>query len=287
MMKKVIFVVILIVTLLTLVGCKAKKAESSADLIDLGAQPSSQTVEAYGVIQTDIIKDVMIDFPAVVEKVDVKNGQKVAAGDTLMELNIDDFNSQLQQQESDINIQKEQLKQQREQLNEQKKQDGLTKDAKSQIEDQENLLKEQEAKLSAQEDSLALQKAKLKQANFNQNLVTSDIANGVVFNIWNVAGDMVSSGYKLISIADMNSLKVTANIDQQFISWVKVGSEVEITPEYDKDTVIKGTVSYISSITTINNGETDVPIEITIDDKAENLILNADVQVKILPAQQQ
>lgn len=255
-MKKIIILAVLIGVLSVLGGCRAQKEEIQPDSIDLGAQPASQTVEAYGVIKASKLKDITIGFPAAIEDITVKNGQKVTAGDTLMILDTKDYEAQLKGQEYDLAI----------------------------LQAQENMSKEQKDKAAYLEDSLALQEEKLKTANIDGDKVISDVKNGVVYNIENAGGDMINSGSRLLSIADLDSLIVSAEVDQQFISWVTKGAKVDIIPEYNKNTMIHGTVSFISSKAFYDNGETVIPVEITLDDTTENLILDADVQIKIHPA---
>lgn len=258
-MKKLLTLLLLIVSVLLLGGCEKKTEDTKADVISLGAQPDKQIVEAYGVVKSADVRNVTIDFTASVEEVNVKNGQKVKKGDTLMTLNIDELKAMIKDKESDLNL-----------LIEQNKASDLHSDL-------------QEEKIKALEENLALLKEKLENGNFSQELVVSDVENGLVYNIAQVKGDMVYTGYKLVSIANLDSIGVYANVDQQFFSWIEIGAKVDITPEYDKNVTYKGKVSFISSKAFQNNGETNIPIEITFDDKIEGLIIDSDVQVKIYP----
>ena len=215
-MKKIIILAMLVGVISLLGACKAEEAAGVADTITLGAQPADKVVEAYGVIKALDIRNITIDFPAIIDQINVKDGQMVQKGDELMSLNIEDFQAQIKGQEADVNIQKSQIKETEADVNIQKSQKEISK--------------EQKDKLTVMEDSLALMKGKLDKANVNQNQIISDIDQGMVYNIENVPGDMVSSGTRLISIANLDTLIVSANIDQQFISMVKVGAEVFITP---------------------------------------------------------
>lgn len=254
-MRKLLVLIVLIGIVTMLGGCAKKQKNTYADIIPLGAQPKEQIVEAYGVIRSSEVKSVTIDFTASVEEVLVKNGQKVKKGDPLMKLNIEDYTAMIKDKESDLNLLKE-----------------MNKDTDIQDE-----------KITAVEESLKLLKENLTTDNINQDLVISDMDNGLVFDIAQVEGDMVYSGWRLVSIANLDSILVYANVDQQFGSWVKLGAEVDITPEYDKNKVYKGKVSFISSKAFQNNGETNIPVEITFDEPIEGLLIDSDVQVKIYP----
>ncbi len=253
MRKAALIVIIGIITLLG--GCKSQDGKGQAHDITLGAEKKEQIIEAYGIIKAQDIRDVVIDFPASVEQISVKNGQKVQMGDTLMVLKIEEIKTQIKEMEYEISLMKEQT------------------DAAGNQADKIDLL----------EDKLALLNAKLERENVKQELIISDCENGLVYNLEYVKGDMVFSGSRLLSIANLESVMVNANIDQQFIGWVETGSVVDIIPEYDKNSIYKGKVSFISLKAFQNNGETTIPVEITMDKAEEGIILDADVQVKIYP----
>ncbi len=257
-MKKIIILTVLLGVISLFSACNKQEENVKADEIDLGAQPVHQSVEAYGLIKATKIKDITIDFPGFVEEINVKNGQQVQQGDVLMELSTEDFSAQIKELECDLNAMKA----------------------------QKELTKEQKDKITVLEENLELMKGKLTKDYLTDNKVRSDVPNGLVYNIENVKGDMVYSGSRLVSIADLDSLIVSANIDEQFIAFVAEGAKVEIIPEYDKSLVMNGTVSFISSKAFQNNGETTVPVEITLSEDIEELILDADVQVKIYPVEQ-
>jgi multidrug resistance efflux pump len=257
-MKKLVVFVILIGTLILLGGCKTKVEDSKADIVSLSAQPEVQMVEAYGTIKASEVRDITIDFSAFIDQINVKNGQKVTKDENLMALNTEDFIAMIKEKEIDLKLLKKQNKD----------------------------VDEMKEKLTILEDNFTLLKGKLERENIKDNHLVSNIQNGIVYNIDNVEGDMVFSGSRLMSIANLDSIIVDANIDQQFINWVAVGAAVDIIPEYDKSAVYKGKVSFISAKAFQNNGETFVPVEITMDAATEGLIIDADAQVKIYPMEE-
>jgi multidrug resistance efflux pump len=268
-MKKRVILAVLFALSLLLSGCKAEEDNAQADIITLGNETKEQIVEAYGVIKSSEVKDIMIGFPATLEQIDVKNGQRVGKDELLMVLNLEEYQAQIKEMECDLNLLK--------------KEADISKDQSDLSEEQMEVFQAQEDKLMVQEENLSLWKEKLETDNIKQNKVVADLENGLVYNIVNENGTMVYAGSRLMSIADLDSIMINANIDQQFIGWVEIGAVADIIPEYDKTVVYKGKVSFKSSKAFLNNGETVVPVEITLDDAKEGLIIDSDVQVKIYP----
>lgn len=91
--------------LLTATACGSKPQQASA------AKPTEaelkQTIEAYGIVKATDIRNITIDFPAVVEKVHVKEGRKVKSGDPIMTLNTSEYQSQIKNKEIELNSEKQ------------------------------------------------------------------------------------------------------------------------------------------------------------------------------------
>jgi multidrug resistance efflux pump len=103
----------------------------------------------------------------------------------------------------------------------------------------------------------------------------------MVFDIGYREGDIATPERKLLSIANLDSIIVQANVVEEFIKDVKVGAEVTIIPQADKTKTYKGKVIYISSKAILDNGVTEVPTHISIDSKDGFLLPGFNVDVKI------
>jgi HlyD family secretion protein len=55
----------------------------------------SSKIESIGIIKPKIIEHIIIDFPAKIEKIFIQNGQRVSSGEQLIQLDIDEFKSQI------------------------------------------------------------------------------------------------------------------------------------------------------------------------------------------------
>ena len=97
-----------------------------------------------------------------------------------------------------------------------------------------------------------------------------------------ITGDPVQPNVKLLNLVDMDSLVVVADVPEDFIKDVRIGSEVKILPLSDSEKTYKGHVLKISDMGIDKNGETMVQTEISIDDKDASIKPNFSVDVKIL-----
>ncbi|HYH05120.1 MAG TPA: biotin/lipoyl-binding protein [Bacillota bacterium] len=61
-----------------------------------------QSVTANGTIKAAHIQNIMVDFPAYVNRVCVKDGQLVKAGDVLLTLNIKEYGTEIRQKEQEL-----------------------------------------------------------------------------------------------------------------------------------------------------------------------------------------
>jgi multidrug resistance efflux pump len=123
----------------------------------------------------------------------------------------------------------------------------------------------------------------LKKSYFKDNSIISDVDNGLVFDLNNKngIGSVITPSIKILSIVNLDKLVIEANVDEQFIKDIKIGKNVSILPEYDKEKKLTGKVKSISSSAIQINGETTIPVIISLDKKDDSLMLNFNVQVTI------
>ncbi len=124
------------------------------------------------------------------------------------------------------------------------------------------------------------------------NLLNSDMLDGddvvapvesaVVAKMRLQEGAYLNAFTSALSLDDLNSLDVLANVIEEQIDSVKVGQAVTITPTMDSDLELTGKIDFISSRAIIVNNETVVPIEIVVDDSSKLMPnLNVDVVVPL------
>lgn len=131
------------------------------------------------------------------------------------------------------------------------------------------------------ESDLKLLNNRLDKAYIKDSAIISDVDNALIYEIGYVQGDIAGPQKKLLSIMDLDSLVVEAKVPEEFIKDVKPGATVQITPLADKTKQYTGKVIYISGLASDNNGETQIPVRITIDNMDDFLLPGFNVEVVI------
>ncbi len=139
----------------------------------------------------------------------------------------------------------------------------------------------QRERVKSLEDELENLKVKLGRSYFKDNRITSDVNRGIVTEVSCFEGDVVNSGQKLISIIDLDSLKVEGDVPEEFIKDVELDEEVTIIPLAYPDRRYIGRVVHISSMAIVKKGETVVPILISLNNNDEWLLPNFNVDIEI------
>ncbi|MCX7708628.1 MAG: efflux RND transporter periplasmic adaptor subunit [Clostridia bacterium] len=334
-MKKVLAAAMIAALAITATACGGKKEEAPKPASAPVAE-TKQTVEAFGVARAKDIKNINISFPAIVDKVHVREGQKVKNGDNLITLDINEYKSQLKNKElelkalqSEINIVlankngsgpdiaklQSDLRNAEDLFSKAAKELGdkeaLFKAGSISQYDLDEFKKSYDAKKKAVEDAkfgigtlrnnksievdqklnkasqlesdIALMKEKLSESYLKDNNIVSDVNNGVVYEIGYKQGDNVAHDKKVLSIMDLDTLIIEADVAEEFIKDVKPGAEVTIIPTADKSKNFKGKVARISDKAVQKNGETNIMVEIAMEDKNDFIMpeFNVDVKIKI------
>lgn len=136
-------------------------------------------------------------------------------------------------------------------------------------------------KVTNLENDLSLLKDKLNKTYIKQNEIVSDIKNGIVYDIGYQPVDIAGSSRKILSIIDLDSIQVEAKVAEEDIKNVKAGAAVQIIPQADKSKSYNGKVTGVSAKAQDNNGETTIPVQISIDNKDGFMLPDFNVDVKI------
>ncbi|MFZ5988154.1 MAG: HlyD family secretion protein [Bacillota bacterium] len=106
-MKRIIFTILLSCLVLFCTSC-SRPVETTKTINDLKNEKPNG-IDAFGVVKVKDIKSIFIDFPVIVEKVNICNGQKVKKGEVLLSLNLQDVTAQISSKKKQIEIEKYQL----------------------------------------------------------------------------------------------------------------------------------------------------------------------------------
>lgn len=131
------------------------------------------------------------------------------------------------------------------------------------------------------EYNVAAMESKLNKPFIIGNQVVSEYANAAVYDIKYTAGNITDAEMKAFTIVNLDSLIVEANVPEEFIKDVKAKQTVKIVPVADRTKEYEGSVEYLSGMAFSINGETVVPVRISINAADSFLLPNYNVDVYI------
>lgn len=284
--------ILLLILLLTAAGCNKTETPPVAE----PAETDNQVVEAFGTVEVKTISGLTVDFPTAVKQVNVQDGELLTAGQVLIVLDMSSINNSIRQQE--FEVQKLQNELQTQQLLYDKSQKDLERrkallDAgaltDTEYEEYEMALikissdmKSLEISIAKAEAEKSLIKNQLNSKNYlSGNNIISPFEKGLVSEVNCYEGDSISTPRSLLSIMDMQSMYIEAEIPEEFIGDIKLNAKVIIVPVADSDKKYQGRVTNIYNLAKNRDGETIIPVEISIEDADEFLKpkYNVDVQI--------
>ncbi|MCT8975226.1 efflux RND transporter periplasmic adaptor subunit [Clostridium sp. CX1] len=237
-----------------------------------------------------------------IRNVRVKVGDAVAKGQNLINYDLSELSSQVNQaqlQYDNALLQKRELVSQRDSINSrineldkkikelEKSSDLSSKAALSGLQQQRSALQPiPESKLQQADNSVALAKSALDAANSKLSAVSSGIVSqldGVVTSLTAVEGAVPNPSQPLVTVQDLNNLKAVVSLGKYDAEKVTLGQEASIK---SGGSVFKGRLSFLSPAASKPSspagGETTLEGDIDILDKDTNLKVDFDVDVDIL-----
>ncbi|MDR2057547.1 MAG: HlyD family efflux transporter periplasmic adaptor subunit [Dysgonamonadaceae bacterium] len=214
----------------------------------------------------------------------------------LEELNADYEVARLAQEIAEIRfesaIYESEVKKKEIQLNLDKAKIALDK-AKEQIENRIKIQKEEikQKKLAIEQD-----KARLNEANETlQKMFVATPAPGIAIIARNWSsnnkfqvGDQCWSGFPIIQLPDLSTLKATVKINEVDIAKISKNLKVEIKPDAFSDSIFSGSVTSVANLA-VNKDENSklkvFPVEILIDGTNPNLLPGLTVSCRIIISQ--
>lgn len=333
--KKVIGLFLLLLISLGTAACT--KPEDTA-----AKQPEvvSDTVAAYGVVKSKNVLDLVLEFPASVDKILVSEGQKVKKNEAIATLNLDDFKLQINAKDIELKISgkekskilsetslglsgdydylklKDSLKLAQSSFDQADKdfknakallasgaitqseydryrigyeqalntKSNLEKDVAQYVKGKQGVVSSvgiSDLQATATNLTLENMKSKLSADYMSGNQIVSPFSNAVVYDIGYEDGALAGSSKKFCSLADLDALIVEADVTEDFIAEVKLGAAVTVVPVADRSKTYHGKVTRIADMAKVDNGETLITVEITIEDNDGFLKPNYNVDLSI------
>lgn len=366
-----------------LTGCD-NKAEETAITTESETVTGVQGIDVFGEVKVGTTREIVVDFPATVEKIHIKDGQMVKKGDKIITLNIDEYETNILKKENEIALYEGQLHQLQQNINplsgevdrlnaelsikrdylqadkdpdvkalkrsleiaaseadtakkeyevskeifgiggispkeledakqslnskEKEKKDlaadvetvktnrklevnqlnAALKNNQAQItntdKQNETAILDLQSKLKMTKVDLDLMKKKLAKSYIKEKAIIADIDNMIIYDIACNEGTIVGQGESeapLIKSMDENTLYISVDIPEEFISQVAINSEAEIVPYASKEASIKGKVIRLADRAIKQNGETIIKADIALEGKNSILKPGLTVDVKI------
>ena len=162
--------------------------------------------------------------------------------------------------------------------------------AKEQIDNRIKIQKEEikQKKLSIDQDKARLEEAHETLRKLQLISPSSGIA---IINLnWSTGnkfqlGDQTWSGFPLIQLPDLSTLRAVVKINEVDIAKIQKGLKVEIKPDAFSDSVYTGTVNTVANLAVNKDGSSKIkvfPVEIDINEKSEKLLPGLTVSCRII-----
>ncbi|MDP1544482.1 MAG: efflux RND transporter periplasmic adaptor subunit [Anaerolineales bacterium] len=273
-MKRLSWSLLILTILLTACATPAAPAPAptTSAPVEAFTAPSADVVVASAKTAPAQIVELGFTISALVDEVNIKEGDTVQAGQTLMALDVPDLEYAVVAAEeafrsADITAQ-------------------LQKADKVKYVNPNNgvvsflaLPKEVYAKARSKADQ-AYAALETAQATLAQATLTSPI-DGTVVSVKVIPGEVVQVGQVVITIAVLDSLQITTtDLSERDIPRVQIGQSVDVYIEA-LDVTVKGSVLRISPISEVVGGDVVYPVTIMLEKQPAGLLWGMSAEVEI------
>jgi RND family efflux transporter MFP subunit len=162
--------------------------------------------------------------------------------------------------------------------------------AKEQIDNRVKIQKEElkQKNLSIEQDRIRLQEA--HETLQKLNVLAPSQGIGIIAKNWNSGnkfqiGDQCWSGFPIIKLPDLSTLKATVKINEVDIAKITEGLNVQIRPDAFSDSIFAGTVSSVANLAVNKDNSSKIkvfPVEILIKGTSKNLLPGLTVSCRII-----
>ncbi len=290
---------ILIVTFTFLLNTGCSSDDENQNMRGGQVTPAVEAVEARfgalplverlsGIVSARNQIDIYPRISSPIEEVFVNNGDQVLEGDPLVRLRSREYNERLRQAEANLRISMAQQRQALATLNEAKsdlrrEQVLAERDLSSQVE-----MERLKARVESAEANYELSQAQVEQAESNvaeqkealdQTLVRAPISGTVGARNGEI-GMRADGNSRLFVIGDLGSSKITVNLTERMLGYIRTGQTVRVYSENLADTVLTAQISRISPF--LGSGNFSTEAEIDIDNQGLALMPGMFVTVDVL-----
>lgn len=251
--------------IVTIVSCEEVEQSGYYDENMYIEQEEDRHIETFGQVKAETTRNITLNFPVEIEKIHIKAGERISAGDSLLTLSLTKLESAINSMECELLGAEMEIK-------------------KLRLENynpQSSLFQVKEKK----RENIAYELEQLMNQKIKKNIIGNElictIENGIVSYIGYCEGDFVPGNKLLLSIIDADSIIVKADVPEEFVKDIRIGNRVVITPPADRGRMYAGEVIRISNLATERNGTITVTVEMRVNDRDDFLLPNFNVDVKI------
>lgn len=147
--------------------------------------------------------------------------------------------------------------------------DKLRKGLKTEIDQLNIALKSKRSQLGQIQIDFDIMQNKSLKAYIKDGEIVSSVENGIVQNIGVISGvklGVQGNPTRVLQLIDADSIVVSAEVEEEFIKGVALGSNVDIVPVADSSVTIPGKVSQISNVAVEKDGKRIVKVLIKPED---------------------
>jgi len=137
--------------------------------------------------------------------------------------------------------------------------------------------KEEKINLLAAE--LRALEGKIQYGFIRDNLVISEVAAGAVYELPYGVGDIILANERIISLVDLDSLIIEADVAEEFIKEINLGDPATVHPLADYSREYPAVVTEIAKIALRRQAETIIPVRLRLEEVDDFLLPNFNVDV--------
>ncbi len=286
-MKKLLLVLVIVAAVVALSVVNRQQGEIAVETVqvfDVIEQPIESTVLATGKLTYGDERRVRSEVNARVLRVDVEEGERVGKGQVLVTLNREDFETEVNNQKTNVNLRRidiERAKLQIESLAIQKdRQLKLFEQKAAQattLEDLQNQIDLANVNLKMQQQLLEQSEYNLQQAqNRLAKTVIKSPVDGLVSALDIKEGEMAIAGgadVPLLTLVDPSQIYSEVDVDEADIGNVEIGQPVRVFAVAYLDTPLQGTVTNIATSARQVPGKNSLVFPVEVEIAAQNEVV--------------
>lgn len=100
--KKLTYLILIIFISIFGIGCSQEEALPTVEEVDLSEE--ARLVEAFGLVKADESKDLIIDFPATIKEVHVREGQQLGFQEAILTMDLSDYYNLISNKKNELSI---------------------------------------------------------------------------------------------------------------------------------------------------------------------------------------